>query len=232
MTKFMAGLWMVCILGAMSLLYMVRYKTQYTQEEIASIQQRIAEEREATHVLKAEWAYLTRPERLQQLTGQLQDMQPMTQDRIIAIQDIPLQEGSTETASQTAAVPTNPTTDTPAAASPLAPLPAAPATAPTPVKAVPVMLQVPTAPAKTQPAALSPSSPKPISAHTPRKADTGASTKTPAETSAMANRTLKAAPTQLPKPRLAPSPAPVIPAAQPEAVTLPSWDSLIPEGVE
>lgn len=92
MNKLGIAFWCALIMGAFVLLYFVRYQTQNTQSEIAGIEQRILEEKEAIHVLRAEWSYLTRPERLKQLTAQLKDMEPVTQQKVIALTDIPLQE--------------------------------------------------------------------------------------------------------------------------------------------
>ncbi len=48
-------------------LYLVKYQVQDLQAELASKRAELASEREAIHLLNAEWAYLTRPERLESL---------------------------------------------------------------------------------------------------------------------------------------------------------------------
>jgi hypothetical protein len=47
--------------------YKENYRTQASLRRVADLQQQIAAEREAISVLKAEWAYLNRPERLRDL---------------------------------------------------------------------------------------------------------------------------------------------------------------------
>lgn len=48
-------------------LYLVKYQVQDLQGELAKRKAELASEREAIHLLNAEWAYLTRPERLEAL---------------------------------------------------------------------------------------------------------------------------------------------------------------------
>lgn len=48
-------------------LYLVKYAVQDVQNDLASRRAELASEREAIHLLNAEWAYLTRPDRLEDL---------------------------------------------------------------------------------------------------------------------------------------------------------------------
>lgn len=47
--------------------YLVKYQVQTLQQELASKQRELSGERESIHLLGAEWAYLTRPDRLEAL---------------------------------------------------------------------------------------------------------------------------------------------------------------------
>jgi hypothetical protein len=49
--------------------YRVNYATQEALNRVADLRARIADEREAISVLKAEWAYLNRPDRLRELVA-------------------------------------------------------------------------------------------------------------------------------------------------------------------
>lgn len=49
--------------------YRVNYATQEAQARVASLRAQIAREREALGVLRAEWAYLNRPDRLERLVA-------------------------------------------------------------------------------------------------------------------------------------------------------------------
>lgn len=60
-------LFLVVLVGAFWL-YQVKHEAKETEREIADLQRQIKEEREALLLLKAEWSYLNRPGRVQELT--------------------------------------------------------------------------------------------------------------------------------------------------------------------
>ena len=62
-----AVLFLFVLLGAFWL-YQVKHEAKLEEEKIANLQQQIREEKEALLLLKAEWSYLNRPERVQTLT--------------------------------------------------------------------------------------------------------------------------------------------------------------------
>ncbi|MFV0386962.1 cell division protein FtsL [Paracoccus sp. (in: a-proteobacteria)] len=62
--------WLLCIMAVMGLAfwaYQENYRTQAAISEMGRIQREIAGLREDLGVLRAEWAYLNRPERLREL---------------------------------------------------------------------------------------------------------------------------------------------------------------------
>ena len=64
-------------------LYGIAYEVEQMEKELAALEREIIEERETTHVLEAEWTYLARPERIEDLSGQfLPRMQSLTAERI------------------------------------------------------------------------------------------------------------------------------------------------------
>ena len=82
--------WMILIVAAALGLYVVKYQVQSMQEELARQENILREERESLHVLEAEWAYLNRPERLQQLTNRhLALLTPSLSKQISSIDAIP-----------------------------------------------------------------------------------------------------------------------------------------------
>ncbi len=73
-------------------LYGIAYEVEQMEKELAALEREIIEERETIHVLEAEWAYLARPERIEELSGQyLPRMQSLTAERIGAYEDVPYQ---------------------------------------------------------------------------------------------------------------------------------------------
>ncbi len=73
-------------------LYGIAFEVEQMEKELAALEREIIGERESIHVLEAEWAYLARPERIEELSGQyLPRMQGLTAERIGAYEDIPYQ---------------------------------------------------------------------------------------------------------------------------------------------
>lgn len=65
-----AFLYIMCcglVIGVAYWAYKENYRTQASLRRVATLQQQIAHERESISVLKAEWAYLNRPDRLREL---------------------------------------------------------------------------------------------------------------------------------------------------------------------
>jgi cell division protein FtsL len=70
--------------------YTIKYQTAYRYEQIAKTKIEIKAERDALAVLRAEWAYMTRPERLQHLADQyLSDLAPLKTSQIVVITGVP-----------------------------------------------------------------------------------------------------------------------------------------------
>ncbi len=64
MKTFLTMLGLVAVVTAAIWAYRVNYATQAAMADVDRLQREIASEREAIAVLRAEWAYLNRPERL------------------------------------------------------------------------------------------------------------------------------------------------------------------------
>lgn len=87
--RFSSVMWLAVIACAAGLLYSVKYRVQAMDEEIAVLRSQIEEERAAVHVLHAEWAYLTRPERVRKLAEAHLDVQPATGQQLLELADVP-----------------------------------------------------------------------------------------------------------------------------------------------
>ena len=78
------------LIGSAVYAYSIKYQTSYRAEQIAKTKLEIKAERDAIAVLRAEWAYMTRPERLQPLADKyLPDLEPLQLTQIVTSQSLP-----------------------------------------------------------------------------------------------------------------------------------------------
>ncbi|MDX2113342.1 MAG: hypothetical protein SFW63_06390 [Alphaproteobacteria bacterium] len=67
MTRLSTTLWVLVIMVAALSLYQVKYEVQRVRADIASVTRVLEQEHETLDVVAAEWAYLSRPERIKKL---------------------------------------------------------------------------------------------------------------------------------------------------------------------
>ena len=78
------------LVGLGTTLYQVKTGIDERQERLQRLELRIAGTKRDIAVLEAEWAYLSRPERVMTLSGELLQMTPIGQDRILPLNAIPM----------------------------------------------------------------------------------------------------------------------------------------------
>lgn len=71
-----------CFAIAAYALYMVKFSVQNLHREVVVAQRNLAQEKEALHLLNAEWAYLNRPERLRRLSDTHLNLVPLDSRRM------------------------------------------------------------------------------------------------------------------------------------------------------
>ena len=71
-------------------LYQVKTDIDERQAELRRLQEEIATTQRDIAVLEAEWAFLSRPDRVMNLSASLLDMEPISQDRILPLEAIPM----------------------------------------------------------------------------------------------------------------------------------------------
>lgn len=69
--------------------YTIKYETTLEAEQLQKIRMKAQREKDAIAVLKAEWQYLNRPDRLQALADRHLDLQPFSVTQVVRIADIP-----------------------------------------------------------------------------------------------------------------------------------------------
>jgi hypothetical protein len=89
MNRFATLIWMIVVVVAAFLLYMVKYQVQNLHTQVVETERKLAEEKEALHVIAAEWAYLNRPERLRSLSAKYLSSTEVTVDQIAEIEAVP-----------------------------------------------------------------------------------------------------------------------------------------------
>lgn len=72
-------LWAVAAFG----LYMVKYQVQAKRLEVAKAERQLRAEEKNLHVLAAEWAYLTRPDRLRRLAAEYTNATPVNSKQVV-----------------------------------------------------------------------------------------------------------------------------------------------------
>ena len=85
---FNAGLVIVSLVAA-GMLYNMKYEVQSYRLAVKKLERELADEREAIQVLKAEWSYLNRPERLKRLAAQYTSLRPVRLEQIVTIEGLP-----------------------------------------------------------------------------------------------------------------------------------------------
>ena len=77
------------LLGSAGYVYGVKYQSVYAREQLVELRHRIDKEREQIALLKAEFASLTRPDRLQELADKQLGMGPLALAAIAKIDELP-----------------------------------------------------------------------------------------------------------------------------------------------
>lgn len=78
--------------------YLIKYRVQDVQKELQAARLKLQTEEEAVRILEAEWAYLIRPERLQELQARYLQLVPYQAQQITSIDNLPVkvQQGAVQ----------------------------------------------------------------------------------------------------------------------------------------
>ena len=78
------------LVGLGTTLYQVKTSIDERQNQLRNLELSIANTKRDIAVLEAEWAYLSRPDRVMTLSNDLLQMKPIGQDRILPLDAIPM----------------------------------------------------------------------------------------------------------------------------------------------
>ena len=77
------------LVGSAIYAYSIKYKTMFHAETVASLRADIKKEQDKIGLLRADWANLTRPERVQALAEKLTQLQPLALAQIVPVDALP-----------------------------------------------------------------------------------------------------------------------------------------------
>ena len=73
-----------------TILYQVKTGIDIREDRLATLESEINKTKREIAVLEVEWAYLSRPERVMELSDRLLGMRPIAKNRVLAIDAIPM----------------------------------------------------------------------------------------------------------------------------------------------
>ena len=91
--------WIIFILPIALGLFYVKHIVAGLETDLSSLQRSIGSDKEEIHVLTAEWTYLSRPERVRELSSKYLDLQPTKSTQIADLRKIPMQNITVASAS-------------------------------------------------------------------------------------------------------------------------------------
>lgn len=77
------------LIGSAIYAYSIKYQTMFHAETVASLKSEIKKKQDEIGLLRADWAHLTRPERVQALSDSLLDVQPLSLKQIVKVEALP-----------------------------------------------------------------------------------------------------------------------------------------------
>jgi cell division protein FtsL len=97
MIRLTTVLWLVVVALVGFAMFKVKYQVQALDDQLAQVHKEIARDRDAVHVLHAEWSFLSQPQRLAELNRKFLNLKPITAgqiERMPQLAELPLR-GST-----------------------------------------------------------------------------------------------------------------------------------------
>jgi len=89
MTRYLNIAVILALIGSAVYAYTIKYQTAFRAEQIVKTKLEIKAERDLIAMLRADWSYLTRPERMQELSSRYLDLQQLAPDRLLFATQLP-----------------------------------------------------------------------------------------------------------------------------------------------
>lgn len=90
LTRTINVLAVLLLIGAAVSVYKIKYEATWQAVEVERLSRQIEREKVAINILKAEWAHLIRPDRIQNLAEKHLDLKPVDPRQRIALIDLPV----------------------------------------------------------------------------------------------------------------------------------------------
>ena len=81
--------WFCIVIAVGYAMFQVKYEVMQQEQTLASLNKQITEGREQIRMLDAEWSYLTRPSRIEDLSGRFLHLNSMSASQILPLSAVP-----------------------------------------------------------------------------------------------------------------------------------------------
>ena len=88
-------IWFCVVVAVGYAMFQVKYEVMRQEQTLAGLNKQIADDREEIRVLDAEWSYLTRPSRIEQLAGRFLHLSPVSATQIGTLDALPQRSADT-----------------------------------------------------------------------------------------------------------------------------------------
>jgi hypothetical protein len=89
MWRFMHAAAIAALIGSAAYVYGIKYRTIYASEQLVKTRHLIDKEKDAINLLRAEYAHLARPDRVQTLSDSKLGLQPLALSQIATVDELP-----------------------------------------------------------------------------------------------------------------------------------------------
>ena len=89
MWRFLHAAAIAALIGSAAYVYGVKYRTIYASEQLVKTRHLIDKEKDAINVLRAEYAHLARPDRVQALADAKLGLEPLGLSQIATVDELP-----------------------------------------------------------------------------------------------------------------------------------------------
>jgi len=97
--------WFCIVVAVGYAMFQVKYEVMQQEQTLAGINKQIADDREQIRVLNAEWSYLTRPSRIEELSVRFLHLSGVNSAQILPLSTVPERTDAGATLAATPAAP-------------------------------------------------------------------------------------------------------------------------------